>query len=235
MHVRIRNFLHISQDVTIDYTNYHKKDQQKSDSNNIEIFNLNAKKIKIVADSDEQAIESNCCPSQKQVRNEEGGKDNNRNNSHLQQGVFVLRPADPPSGQLSHDVAVPTPPTTSSSNILLIREIVATKLNKMVNATVTASVVQEDKTKNITLDKYLQTTFLQKYKATKEDRLWSTSRFSCNNSIKHWQTKNDLADLSNFIRVLSGNNPVRAGYLLRDFLNNNKGVQKNWKRLANVL
>ena len=40
-----------------------------------------------------------------------------------------------------------------------------------------------------------------------------------------WQTRSDLEDLSKFIKVLSGNNPVHESHLLKIFLNNNKEVK----------
>ena len=39
-------------------------------------------------------------------------------------------------------------------------------------------------------------------------------------------------DLSDFISVLSGNNPVCAAYLLKDLLNNNKGVQRHLEEVS---
>ena len=39
-------------------------------------------------------------------------------------------------------------------------------------------------------------------------------------------------DFSDFIRLLSGKNPVHAGYLLKDFLSNNKGVQRHLEEVS---
>ena len=66
----------------------------------------------------------------------------------------MLRPTDPPLGQLSNNASTPTSPTTT----ILIREIVATNLNKMVEPVNNAPTVVHDDDNNISFENFLQAT-----------------------------------------------------------------------------
>ena len=76
------------------------------------------------------------------------------------------------------------------------------------------------------LDSFLQNEYPQKYKEIQFASLWSSTEQKTTND---WQMKKRMLDLSKFLKVLSGNNPIYVAHLLKFFLRANVLVKNNFE------
>ena len=106
----------------------------------------------------------------------------------------------------------------------LIREIVGTKIGDMVKTIIACSAGDS-------LEKNILQNYPYKYKQL-EKKPWTPKQ--SRTLSENWQNISKNKDLEKFLRVLSGNNPDHAGFLIKLLLRSNKEIGNKFESDHNV-
>ena len=234
MHVRVRNYLNISQDVVIEEKKLLERDHV------VAVINNNYNDSTATTDDCEKQATVKCTsalPSLKQIK----AREEERNT------LISINSHQMHQQRLSCDA--------------LVKEIVSTKLGEMIlsveerdknsknrpsyppseqptNKQVAPTTVLSTATQNsplpLDVDKLLDT-FLKllhprNYKRTITEKFtpWSSSGRK-QVSASNWRTRRDLEQLTKYMQVVAGNDPDYCALLLNAFVNSNKCLQQKMK------
>ena len=244
LHIRIRNYFNIKQNIVIDYTDY---------------FCSPQKKQRI------EATEANCYPTLQKRKAAEDNNHLNCNTYSTEQSCSkcaITSPIWNPDPALD-SLAVPSTSTTHlklsplpnyPDTVLLVREIVATKLDNMIKTLEQSkSVIQtnnpdtvllvrevvatklDDMIKTLeekqklsppTLESFLSRKYPLVYKSTLDSTdttLWKSNRVVHTNT---WRNRKKCEELSRYLQVLSSNNLDNASFLLTSLFRTNRELKE---------
>ena len=191
-HIRLRNYLNISQDVVIDYEYF-------TDDNTA---NKKKKATAVVTVLDKAPTHN---------------AQTNLSLLLLCQPCDLLEPSSPPSGLLATNEQVAPTPLASSSN-LLVREIVSVKLAQMIdtvekrnNNNLESYLMASYPRKYRSITSTADAPWMSSGKSSRQEQLKGS-----------WQTKQHSNELTKYLQVLLGNDPKYGTLLLKTVLKSNK-------------